>query len=100
MANRSVLSQLASVSEGALGKLAGNEVTQKALHGALQLKDRVEKLVASITDLDDRVDALEKRVEALEKPKRRAPARRRTTPRAGTSGSATPPPAGDDVTPG
>jgi hypothetical protein len=61
-----VISQLASVSEGALGK------TVKA---GMQVKERVERLVHAITELDDRVAALERRVDALEKPKRRSPVR-------------------------
>jgi hypothetical protein len=64
------MSQLASVSEGALGKLASSEMTQKAFQGALQLKERVERMVVAISDLDERVATLEKRVTALEKPKR------------------------------
>jgi hypothetical protein len=69
-----VISQLASVSEGALGK------TVKA---GMQVKERVERLVHAITELDDRVAALERRVDALEKPKRRSPVRKpkSTSPR-------------------
>ena len=69
MARRSVISQLASVGEEALGQLATNPVTRKALESALQVKDRVERLVAGLADVDGRLTKLEKRVAALEKPK-------------------------------
>ena len=61
MAKRSMISQLASVSEGAIGK---------TFQAGMQVKDRVERMVHAITELDDRVAALEQRVDALEKPKR------------------------------
>jgi phage shock protein A len=82
---RSMISQLTSVGEGALGKLAQNPVTHKALEGALQVKDRVEKVVGSLTELESRVAKLEKRVDALDKPKR-TPAKKSST--AATSSSA------------
>jgi hypothetical protein len=75
---RSVISQLSSVGEGALGRLAQNPVTHKALEGALQVKDRVEKMVGTLTELESRVSKLEKRVDALDKPKR-APAKKAST---------------------
>ena len=76
MVKRTMMSQLASVSEGALGKLASSDISKSALQGALILKDRVERLVKGMTDLDERMDALERRVAALEKPKRKTPAKK------------------------
>src|SRR4051812_16772900 len=70
------LGQLASVGEGAIGRLAQNPVTHKALEGALQLKERVEKLINGLDSVEQRLTAVEKRLEALEKPKRRTPARK------------------------
>jgi hypothetical protein len=67
---RTMMAQLASVSEGALGRLAQSDLSKATLQGALMLKDRVERLMGSMTDLDERVSELEKRVAALEKPKR------------------------------
>ena len=67
---KTMISQLASAGEGALGKLVQNPVTHKALEGALQVKDRVEKLVGSLGELETRVSKLEKRLDALDKPKR------------------------------
>lgn len=86
VARKMVLGQLASVGEGAIGKLAQNPVTHKALEGALQLKERVEKLVNGLESLEQRMTAAEQRLEALEKPKRTT-ARKSTTVR-----KATPPP--------
>src|SRR5262245_39931167 len=76
---RSMMSQLASVSEGALGKLASSDLSKPALQGALLLKEKVERLMSKMTDLDERVADLEKRVSELEKPKPRAAARKPAT---------------------
>ena len=72
MARRTVISQLASAGEEALEQLAQNPVTRKALESALLLKDRVERVVTGLSDVDGRLSKLEKRVEALEKAKPRA----------------------------
>jgi len=79
-----VLGQLASVGEGAIGKLAQNPVTHKALEGALQVKERVEKLVNGLESLEQRMTAVEQRLDALEKPKRTA-TRKSTTARKTTT---------------
>jgi hypothetical protein len=79
MAKRTVISQLASAGEEALGKLAQNPVTHKALEGALGVKDRLEKLVSSLADMDGRVSRIEKRLDALEKGKRTTATRARST---------------------
>ena len=79
-AKRSVISQLTSVGEGALGKLAQNPVAHKALDGALQVKDRVDKLIRGLDSLEQRMAAVEERLDAVEgKPKRRTAVRRKTT---------------------
>jgi hypothetical protein len=67
---RTVISQLTSAGESALEQLASSPVTRKALEGVMQVKDRVEKVVGSLGEMDSRVSALEKRLEALEKAKR------------------------------
>jgi len=69
---RTMLGQLTSVGEGAIGKLAQNPVTSRAVEGALQAKERVEKVVRSLESMEERMAAVEKRLEALEKPKRAA----------------------------
>jgi hypothetical protein len=89
-ARKLTLGQLASVGEGAIGKLAQNPVTHKALEGALQVKERVEKLVNGLESVEQRLAAVEQRLDALEKAKRRAPAtstaaRKSTTARKSTS---------------
>jgi topoisomerase IA-like protein len=71
VARKLMLGQLASVGEGAIGKLAQNPVTHRALEGAMQVKERVEKLVNGLESLEQRMTAVEQRLDALEKPKRR-----------------------------
>jgi len=67
---KTMIEQLTSAGEGAIGKIVQNPVTHKALESALQVKDRVEKMVGSLGELETRVAKLEKRVDALDKPKR------------------------------
>ena len=76
---RTMLGQLTSVGEGAIGRLAQNPVTHKAVESAIQVKERVEKVVRGLESMDRRMVAVEKRLEALEKPKRRATTRKTTT---------------------
>jgi len=80
-----MLGQLASVGEGAIGKLAQNPVTHKALEGALQVKERVEKLVNGLESLEQRMTAVEQRLDALEKPKRSATTKKSTAARKATT---------------
>ena len=80
MAKRTVISQLQSAGEGALGKLAQSPATRNALQGAINAKDRVEKIVRSVDGMEKRVAAIEKRLAALEK----TPAKK-ATPRARAS---------------
>ncbi len=84
MVKRLMISQLTSMSEGAITKLASSEMRQKAFQGALQMKERVERMVSAMTELDTRVTALEKRVDALEKPKRRTSTRSASASKTGT----------------
>jgi chromosome segregation ATPase len=89
VARKLMLGQLASVGEGAIGKLAQNPVTHRALEGALQVKERVEKLVNGLESLEQRVTAIEQRLDALEKQKR--PAATRKTAARKTATPPTPP---------
>ena len=73
------LAQLASVGEGAIGRLAQNPVTHKAVEGALQLKERVEKLVTGFEALEQRLTAVEQRLDALEKSSKRTTPKKTTT---------------------
>jgi len=70
VAKKTMLGQLTSVGEGAIGRLAQNPVTHKALESAMQVKDRVEKVVRGLESMERRMAAVEKRLDALEKPKR------------------------------
>lgn len=81
---RTMLGQLTSVGEGAIGRLAQNPVTNKALEGAIQVKERVEKVVRGLESMEGRMAAVEKRLEALEKPKKRT-----TTPKTTTTAKKT-----------
>jgi hypothetical protein len=77
---RTMLGQLTSVGEGAIERLAQNPVTHKAVESAIQVKERVEKVVRGLESMEQRMSALEKRLEALEKvPKRRTTTRKTTT---------------------
>lgn len=81
MARKSVISQLASAGEEAIGKLAQNPAARTALQGAIQLKDRGVEFVHGLDSVDERLAAIEKRLDALEK----AATPKRTTTRARTA---------------
>jgi hypothetical protein len=85
MAKRTVMSQLASAGEEALGRLAQNPMTHRALESALGLKERVEKVVSSLADMDGRVSRIEQRLDALEKSKATTRTRTSTAKTASTS---------------
>ena len=78
---RTMLGQLTSVGEGAIGRLAQNPVTNKALEGAIQVKERVEKVVRGLESMERRMTAVEKRLDALDKPKRATTRKTATTPK-------------------
>ena len=76
---RTMLGQLTSVGEGAIGRLAQNPVTHKAVESAIQVKDRVEKVVRGLESMERRMAAVEKRLEALEKKPKRTTTRKTGT---------------------
>jgi hypothetical protein len=79
---RTMLGQLTSVGEGAIGRLAQNPVTHKAVGSAIQVKERVEKVVRGLESMERRMAAVEKRLEALEtKPKRATTRKTATAPK-------------------
>jgi hypothetical protein len=95
---RNVMSQLASVGEDALGKITQNAVAHRAIESAMQLKDRVEKLVYGQAELEGRVTKLEQRVTKLERAGRTPPKRASTRSKPQTeSPSPTPPAGGTDA---
>jgi len=63
---KSVLTQLQSVSEGALEKIAQNETARSAITGAVQLKGRGERMLHGLETMEDRLAAIEARLAALE----------------------------------
>ncbi len=90
MVRRTMISQLQSVGEGALGKLAQSPVTHKALEGAIQVKDRVEKVVRGLEAMDERVAKLEARIAELEKAKTPARSAAKTTAKPSTTAAKKP----------
>jgi hypothetical protein len=76
MVRKTVISQLQTVGEGALGKLAQSPATRSAFQGAIQVKERGERLLHVLDSIEARLTAIEKRLAALEKtrPKRAAAA--------------------------
>jgi chromosome segregation ATPase len=86
------LAQLASVGEGAIGRLAQNPVTHKAVEGALQLKERVEKLMTGFESLEQRMTAVEQRLDSLEKSKRTTTKKTTTARKTTTAARKTTPP--------
>jgi hypothetical protein len=63
-----VISGLQSVSEGALGKLTSSQATRSAVQGAMQLKDRGDRILRGLESIEERLTAIEKRLTAMEKP--------------------------------
>lgn len=86
MVRKTVISQLQSVGEGALGKLAQSPATRSAVQGAVQVKERGERLLRTLESIDERLAAIEQRLGVLEKA---APKRRRTTTRPSTRSTRT-----------
>ena len=78
MVRKTVISQLQTVGEGALGKLAQSPATRSAYQGARQVKERGERLLHTIDSIEARLGAIESRLGKLEKAtaKRAAPATR------------------------
>ena len=86
MVRKTVISQLQSVGEGALGKLAQSPATRSAVQGAVQVKERGERLLGRSSRSRSGWRAIEKRLGALEKASAQASAatgaaRRRRAPR-------------------
>jgi hypothetical protein len=76
--NRNPLTQLASLGEDVLGRASKNPAASRVLHGANQLRERVDDLskrVRGLDALERRVDELEQRLAKLEKQPRRTAAK-------------------------
>jgi hypothetical protein len=63
---KTVISQLQSVGEGALGKITHSPATRTALQGAMAIKDRGGKVLHGLESIEERLIAIEKRLAALE----------------------------------
>jgi hypothetical protein len=89
---KSVISQLQTVSEGAIEKLTSNSAARTAIQSAKELRDRGERLVHGLESIEARLAAIEERLNALEsvKPKGAARARSAAKPRAAAKPAARP----------
>jgi len=78
MVRKAVITQLQSVGEGALEKIAQSPATRNAYRGAVQVKERGERLFHALEAIDERLSAIERRLGTLEKAnaKRTRPAAR------------------------
>src|SRR5215469_1549783 len=77
---KSQLQQLQTASESALGKITQNQTARSALQSAAQLKDKGDKLLGSLSSIEGRLAAIEKRLDTLEgKTKPKPAARSRST---------------------
>jgi len=97
-----MIDQLTSLSEEAIERLAHSPLTARAVEAGMQVKTRVEKLVASLADLDGRVTRIEQRLDKLEKQAKAKPAttrarKPRTTATKPTPPATPPPPPAPDV---
>ena len=63
---KSVISQLQTVGEEALGKIAKTDAARNALQRATELKERAGKTLTGLETVEKRLDAIEKRLSALE----------------------------------
>ena len=64
--NKSVLSQLQSVGEDAVARIAKSPAARSALEKGSQLKDRAGKTLSGLEGIEERLAAIEKRLAALE----------------------------------
>ena len=89
---KSQLQQLQTASESALGKITQNQTARSALQSAAQLKDKGDKLLASLSSIEKRLTAIEKRLDTLEGKAKPKPATRSrsTASKARTSTTAKP----------
>jgi hypothetical protein len=66
MVKNTMISQLQSVSEGALGKITQSGPTRSAVQSAMQLKDRGDRILRGLDSIEDRLTAIEKRLASIE----------------------------------
>jgi hypothetical protein len=66
MERPTVITQLATAGEDAIERIVSYPLAQRALEAGQQVRTRIEKLFASVADLDGRVTRIEERLDALE----------------------------------
>jgi hypothetical protein len=89
--SKSPLSQLASISEGMIGKATSNPTAARLLQTGQQLLDRTDDLtkrVRGLEAMEKRIVELEERVEKLEHKRSRKPAASKGEPDSSASGDA------------
>ena len=87
--NKSVLSQLQSVGEDAVARIAKSPAARTALQQGNQLKDRAGKTISGLEGIEERLAAIEKRLAALEGKAKPAASRSRSTSSRSTKSSTT-----------
>jgi len=87
--NKSVLSQLQSVGEDAVARIAKSPAARTALQKGNQLKDRAGKTISGLEGIEERLAAIEKRLAALEGKAKPAASRSRSTSSRSTKSSTT-----------
>ena len=88
---KSVLSQLQSVSEEALERITKSQATRSAIQSAIQLKDRAGRTLSGLEGIEERLAAIEKRLTALEGQKKPATRTRSTAKKTAAKPAAKPP---------
>jgi hypothetical protein len=69
MVRKTVISQLQTAGEDALERLSQNPAARTAIHGAMQVKERGERLLHALDAIEARLSAIEARLSALEDPR-------------------------------
>ena len=87
---KSVLSQLQSVSEEALERITKSQATRSAIQSAIQLKDRAGRTLSGLEGIEERLAAIEKRLTALEGQKKPATRTRSTAKKTAAKPAAKP----------
>jgi hypothetical protein len=98
MERPTMITQLATAGEDAIERLVSYPLAQRALEAGQQVRTRIEKLFASVADLDGRVTRIEERLDALEGKKKPAAAAKKTAPVASEAAPAADEPA-DETAP-
>ncbi|HUK44050.1 MAG TPA: hypothetical protein VLV28_02050 [Gaiellaceae bacterium] len=91
--SKSVLTQLQSVGEDALGRLTSNPAAKSALQRTMQWKDKGGKVFMGFDAIDARLTAIEKRLSALEGSPKKRTTTSRTRSRSSSTKTAAKPPA-------